>query len=233
MEKYGFFLPTRKGSERVKNKNTRTFAGIEGGIVRIKLEQLLEVERVQKIIVSTNDDETIRVARMLNNPRIQIIPRPERLCLSSTNIEELIDYIPTIMDVEHIFWVHATAPMVDAQVLNKALDDYEQKVLIGKKNDSLMSVTKLQQFLWSEKKGECFNYDRAKLKWPRTQDLEPLYEINHAFYINSRENYLSMHDRIGKIPVLFELDKIQSMDIDWEDDFQLAEQVYNYRQMQK
>ena len=27
MDKIAFFLPTRKGSERVKNKNTRPFAG--------------------------------------------------------------------------------------------------------------------------------------------------------------------------------------------------------------
>ena len=32
-EKIAFFLPTRKGSERVKSKNTRPFAGIEGGLV--------------------------------------------------------------------------------------------------------------------------------------------------------------------------------------------------------
>ena len=62
MEKYSFFLPTRKGSERVKNKNTRPFAGIEGGIVQLKLQQLLTVYRVQNIIVSTNDEETMRVA---------------------------------------------------------------------------------------------------------------------------------------------------------------------------
>lgn len=39
--KIAFYLPTRKGSERVKNKNTRNFAGIEGGLVENKLNQLL------------------------------------------------------------------------------------------------------------------------------------------------------------------------------------------------
>ena len=38
--KIAFYLPTRKGSERVKNKNTRNFAGIEGGLVENKLNQL-------------------------------------------------------------------------------------------------------------------------------------------------------------------------------------------------
>lgn len=41
-EKIAFFLPTRKGSERVKSKNTRPFAGIEGGLVENKIKQLPE-----------------------------------------------------------------------------------------------------------------------------------------------------------------------------------------------
>lgn len=225
-ENYAFFLPTRKGSERVQNKNTRTFAGIEGGLLRLKLNQLLEIERVKNIVVSTNDPETIEIAKSFGNDRIQVIERPESLCLSSTVIEDFINYIPTVVNANHIFWVHATAPFADRDVLERALDTYEDKVIGAKENDSLLSVTKVQQFLWSAKENKCVNHDRSIVKWPRTQDLEPLYEINHAFYINSRENYLKYHDRIGMKPYLYELDKIHSFDIDWEDDFQLAEIIY-------
>lgn len=224
--KIAFFLPTRKGSERVRNKNTRPFAGIEGGLLKIKLEQLLQIKRVGQIIVSTNDPETIATCRINGNERIKIVERPERLCLSSTVIEEFIDYIPTIVDAEHIFWVHATAPFADKKILEEALDCYEQKVIIEQKFDSLLSVTKIQQFLWDKTQNKCINCDRSIIKWPRTQDLEPLYEINHAFYINSRQNYLKYHDRIGIKPLLFDLDKIHSFDIDWEDDFVIAEMLY-------
>jgi N-acylneuraminate cytidylyltransferase len=226
MKKYAFFLPTRKGSERVKNKNTRPFAGIEGGILRVKLQQLLAIDRVTDIYVSTNDEETMKVANSFNNERIKVIERPEYLCLSSTVIEDFINYIPTIVDAEHIFWVHATAPFSDAEILNNALDVYQKQVVEGNEYDSLLSVTKIQQFLWSKAENKCINHDRSKVKWPRTQDLEPLYEINHAFYINSRENYLKFHDRIGENPLLFELDKIHSFDIDWNDDFEIAEAIY-------
>ena len=88
-------------------------------------------------------------------------------------------------------------------------------MLRKKSFDSLLSVSKIQQFLWSKKENRCINFDRSLVKWPRTQDLSPLYEINHAFYINSRENYLKLHDRIGESPLLFELDRIHSFDIDW------------------
>lgn len=226
MNKYAFFLPTRKGSERVVDKNTRTFAGIEGGILKLKIQQLLNVERVSDIIISTNDESTINIACSFPNDRIRIIERPNELCLSSTVIENFIDYIPSIVDAEHIFWVHATAPFANVEVLNSALDCYESEVLRKKSFDSLLSVSKIQQFLWSKKENRCINFDRSLVKWPRTQDLSPLYEINHAFYINSRENYLKLHDRIGESPLLFELDRIHSFDIDWEDDFIIAEIIY-------
>lgn len=226
MNKISFFLPTRKGSERVKNKNTRPFAGIEGGILKLKLQQLLNIERVEDIVVSTNDEQTIEVAESFGNPRIRIIERPEHLCLSSTVIEDFIDYIPSVVESEHIFWVHATAPFADEAVLNKALDTYMEALSSGK-YDSLLSVNKIQQFLWSATENKCINHDRSKVKWPRTQDLEPLYEINHAFYINSRDNYLKYHDRIGEKPYLFELDKLHAYDIDWEDDFAIAEMIYS------
>ena len=56
MDKIAFFLPTRKGSERVKNKNTRPFAGIEGGLIENKIRQLLCCEKIDEIILSTNDE---------------------------------------------------------------------------------------------------------------------------------------------------------------------------------
>lgn len=225
--KFSFFLPTRKGSERVMNKNTRPFAGVNGGLVKIKIEQLLQVERVNEIIISTNDKATIEIAETFKNDRITIIERPDYLCQSSTVIEDFINYIPTITDSEHIFWVHATAPFADSKILNEALDLYDELVLDNNAFDSLLSVTKIQQFLWSTESNTCVNYDRSIVKWPRTQDLQPLYEINHAFYINSRDNYIKYKDRIGVKPYLFELDHIHSFDIDWEDDFKMAELLYN------
>ena len=186
----------------------------------------MQVERVSSIVISTNDLETIAVAKSFNNNRIKIVERPDNLCMSSTVIEDFINYIPSIIDTEHIFWVHATAPFADIDILNSALDCYEENVIKNSTFDSLLSVTKIQQFLWSKENNICINHDRSIVKWPRTQDLKPLYEINHAFYINSKENYYKYRDRIGELPFLYELDKIHSFDIDWEDDFKLAEMIY-------
>lgn len=223
--KISFYIPTRKGSERVKDKNTRTFAGIEGGILKLKLEQVLKVVGVDEIILSTNDPVSIAVAKSLGDSRIRIDERPEHLCLSSTLIEDLINYIPTVIDNEHIFWVNVTSPFVDTEDYQKALDVYWEQVANGE-YDTLMSVTKMQQFLWDKENKNFLNHDRTIEKWPRTQDLKPVYEINHAIYMAKAETYLKFSDRIGDNPYLFELDKTKSVDIDWEDDFKLAEIIY-------
>jgi CMP-N-acetylneuraminic acid synthetase len=228
--KISVYIPTRKGSERVKNKNTRTFAGIEGGILKLKLEQVLKVKGVDEIILSTNDEVSIAVAKSIGSSRIRIDDRPEHLCLSSTLIEDLINYIPTVIDNEHIFWINVTSPFVDGIDYQKALDTYWSEVVHGE-YDTLMSVTKMQQFLWDKDKRNFINHDRAVEKWPRTQDLKPVYEINHAIYMGSAQTYLKYSDRIGDNPYLFELDKAKSVDIDWEDDFKLAEVLYG--QLQK
>lgn len=223
--KISVYIPTRKGSERVKNKNTRTFAGIEGGILRLKLQQVLEVEGIDEIILSTNDEASIAVAESLCSSKIRVIERPEHLCLSSTLIEDLINYIPTVIDNEHIFWINVTSPFVDAKDYQMALDTYWREVVNGE-FDTLMSVTKMQQFLWDKDKKDFLNHNRAVEKWPRTQDLKPVYEINHAIYMGPAATYTKFSDRIGDNPYLLELDKKKSVDIDWEDDFEIAQIIY-------
>ena len=53
-----------------------------------------------------------------------------------------------------------------------------------------------------------------------------MYEVNNAIFISSRENYLKYNDRIGKKPFLLEIEKIKSFDIDWPEDFLIAENIY-------
>lgn len=218
-----FFLPTRKGSERVIDKNTRDFAGINGGILKLKIQQLLDLGMPYDIVISTNDEKTKALANDFNDKRIKVIDRPEALCLSSTNITDFINYIPTIIPSGNVFWLHATAPFVTSKTYLDAIEKYNN---LSDNFDSLISVNKIQQFIWDPETNECINHDRSKLKWPRTQDLKTLYEINHAFYINSVDNYIRLNDRIGEKPYYYELNKLESFDIDWDEDFKVAEQIY-------
>jgi N-acylneuraminate cytidylyltransferase len=53
-----------------------------------------------------------------------------------------------------------------------------------------------------------------------------LIEINNAVFIADSSIYKTYSDRIGKNPYLLETSKINSFDIDWQTDFDIAEQIY-------
>lgn len=223
MEKIAFFLPTRKGSERVKNKNTRPFAGIEGGLVENKIKQLLESKRIDEIIFSSNDEQCINIAeRYAYDKRLRIISRPNELCLSTTNLQDLICYVPTVTDANHILWGHVTTPLVGAKEYDSGIDLYLSRLHEG--YDSLVGVTELKNFLL-DKEGNLIN-NTTDIPWPRTQDLEPLYEINHTMFLAKRGVYTKQKNRLGKKVLLHVMDEIHSKDIDWEDDFVIAELIY-------
>lgn len=224
MSKIAFFLPTRKGSERVKNKNTRPFAGIEGGLLENKITQLLDTKLIDEIILSTNDKQCIEIAQRYSSQdsRLRIIERPDSLCLSTTNLQELICYVPTITDADYIVWGHVTTPLADSQQYDEGIRLFKSKMNEG--YDSLVGVTELRNFLLNED-GELIN-NSTNLPWPRTQDLNPLYEINHTMFLAHRNIYIKEKNRIGHKPLLHVMDKIHSFDIDWEDDFTIAEILY-------
>lgn len=222
-EKIAFFLPTRKGSERVKSKNTRPFAGIEGGLVENKIKQLLATKHIDEILFSSNDEMCIAIAeKYASDSRLRIIPRPNELCLSTTNLQDLICYVPTITNADHILWGHVTTPLVEAKVYDTAIEQYLSKITKG--YDSLVSVKELKNFLLNQE-GKLVN-NTTDIPWPRTQDLEPLYEINHAIILAKRSVYTEQKNRIGQKPLLYIMDEIHSKDIDWEEDFKIAEIMY-------
>ena len=221
--KVSVFLPCRAGSERVPKKNTRTFAGIEGGLVKIKLNQLISCPSVDEIILSTNDDEVIQIAESLSNNKIRVVRRPEHLATSATSTDDLVKYVPTIITEGEVLWTHVTSPFIDVNIYEEAISTYK-KLKHESNYDSLMSVTTLRTFIWN--KEGAVNYDRNKEKWPRTQTLEPLFEINSGIFLAETGIYKQLQDRIGKKPYLFEVNDIDSFDIDWEEDFFIAEAIY-------
>lgn len=229
MNTISVFLPTRKGSERIPNKNTKDFNGIKGGLLRIKLAQLVNVSEVGEIILSTDDPWSMAIAEDFNDPKIKIVPRPARLAQSVTNLKDLIRYVPTICTGDHILWTHVTSPFTDELRYSESIKTYLKNISENSGvYDSLMSGRIINSFLWDSRCNNIFNTS-SQVKWPRTQDLTKLFEIDSAIFLASREIYLREDDRIGKNPYLFEQDLISSVDIDWEEDFILAEQLYKFQ----
>lgn len=215
------FLPCRKGSERVPRKNIRPFGPFEHGLVEIKLGQLLACPEIDRVILSTNDDEILDYARNLASPRLMLHRRAEHLATSATSTDALVGHARELIGVGHILWTHVTSPFVSSGLYGEIIAAYRRALIEG--HDSLMTTTPLHAFLWTE--AGPLNYDRSIEKWPRTQTLVPVHEVNSAVFLAPTDVYDRREDRIGVHPLLFPLDRLIALDIDWEEDFVIAEQL--------
>lgn len=222
---YHIFLPCRKGSERIPHKNTKNFAGIKGGLLKIKLDQLVNVSGIESIIISSNDEVVLDFASSYSDSRIRIDERPEHLGLSSTSTDELIKYVPSIISSGHVLWTHVTSPFLNEFDYENIIAKYKNVLKEG--YDSLMTVKELKGFIWNQDRP--VNYNISDEKWPRTQTLKPLFEIDSAVFLNSIEQYKKFNDRIGLKPAMYIQNAEKSIDIDWPDDFLFAEFIWRQK----
>lgn len=200
-------------------KNIRPFGGVEGGLIEIKLQQLAKLRQVDEIVLSTNDDEILELAQAMRIPKLRLHKRAEHLSSSQTSTDELISHAADLIKEGHILWTHVTSPFLTTEIYENIINRYVDAQKQG--HDSLMTTTLIRSFLWNEK--GPINYDRAVEKWPRTQTLEPLHEINSGVFLTSAEVYQTRQDRIGASPILYPLDKLAGFDIDWQEDFDFGE----------
>jgi CMP-N-acetylneuraminic acid synthetase len=216
------FLPCRKGSERIPNKNIKPFAGLEGGLLKIKVEQLLNCKKIDVILVSSNDERVLSFVSSFDDTRIKVDERPEYLGTSETSTDELISYVPTIIKEGSVLWTHVTSPFVNSSKYNEFITSYFKVIEEG--FDSLMTVKPIRSFVWDDK--GALNYDPEMEKWPRTQTIKPLFEVDSGAFINSVQNYKKFGDRVGTNPFLYSQTGHGSFDIDWPEDFLLAESIW-------
>jgi len=190
-------------------------------LVEVKLGQLLGCGKIHSVVLSTNDEEIIDFAQSLEAPRLTIHRRAEYLASDTTSTDALVSHARELISTGHILWTHVTSPFVGSALYDEIVDAYRRSLTWG--YDSLMTTTRQHSFLWTE--DGPINYDRRVEKWPHTQTLTTVYEVNSAAFLAPVEVYSCHDDRIGERPLLYEIDRYTALDIDWEEDFVIAEQL--------
>lgn len=218
-DKVTCFLPCRAGSQRVVRKNIKPFASSEHGLIEIKLRQLLAAEGVDEVVLTTNDADILAYAKSLDEPRLRLHRRVEELSTSATSTDQLVAHALELIPEGHILWTHVTSPFITAKHYDDVIRAYWEQRVQG--HDSLMTTTAIHGFLWQDE--QPMNYDRTIEKWPRTQTLAPLHEVNSGAFLAPAALYRELDDRIGRRPYLYAMDKFTSFDIDWPEDFVVAE----------
>lgn len=220
MKKVTALVPMKGHSERVKNKNIRDFNGKP--LLWYILYTLTRCESVSEIYVDTDNDFLAQTV-LHYFPNIMIIKRPERLCGDYVSMNDIIRYDMDYIGGEYYLQTHSTNPLLKQETINDACKKFFDG--LGER-DSLFTVNRLQTRLYDQE-GMPVNHNPDRLI--RTQDLAPIYEENSNLYIFSKNSFQSAGARIGRNPIMYEMDSLESCDIDGENDFLLAELIQRSR----
>ena len=217
-------LPMKANSERVPGKNFRNFNGKP--LFRWVLDTLLAVEEIDLVVINTDARAILEENGLCNTDRILIRDRKPEICgdLVSMNLILADDIINIEADI--YLMTHTTNPLLKQDTVRRALTLYKEG-LSNNRIDSVFTVNKFQTRFYRAD-GSAVNHDPDKLV--RTQDLEPWYEENSNLYIFSEKSFKLTNARIGRRPLLLEMDKNEAVDIDDEQGWQLAEAIALYRE---
>jgi len=209
-------IAVRSGSQRVKNKNIKLFAK-KTSLLEIKVSQAVQSKYLRNVYVSSDSDEMLKLAESYDAIGIK---RDSYFASNTVPMNSVYEYMAKQLDCEHIVYLHVTSPLLKNQTLDHCIEKY--KCLDPKNYDSLATVNHLHEYLWKD--GKPINYNPGE--HPRSQDLPEVFSLNFAVNIISREKMIKQKNIIGKSFYPIVMDKEESIDVDTEFEFNIAEFLY-------
>jgi CMP-N-acetylneuraminic acid synthetase len=218
-------LPMKGHSERIPDKNMKLFAGKP--LYHAIMQELSNSNYVEKIAINT-DSERIANDVQANFDFADIIFRPKEIQGDYVSMNKIIAHDLEQFENEHFLQTHSTNPLVTENTINKAIEEYFNRI---RRNDALFSVNQIQSRLyWQD--GRAINHSTKELL--RTQDLPPIFEENSNLYVFSKSSFRNAdNNRIGLNPQMFIINKLEAIDIDKPEDWEIAEYFYNKRNSSK
>lgn len=210
-------VPMRHESERVPGKNYRILG--DKPLYHHIVGTLLTCTLIDKVVIDT-DSQFIMSDAASRFPEVKILHRPPHLRDGAISMNDVLLNDIEQIDSDLYVQTHSTNPLLRTETISGAIAGY-----LNNKDDydSLFSVTRMRARLW-DNKGMAINHNPAILL--RTQDLRPIYIENSCLYIFSKDVFKNRRNRIGKRPLMWEIDQIEAWDIDEESDFQITEFLY-------
>lgn len=210
-------VPVRQGSERVKNKNFKPFAG--QSLLEIKLAKLKQVAGIDEIVVNTDSDLAIDIARRYG---VGYLRREPYFASSACTNSEHWRNLAETTDADYVMHTLCTSPLIALDTYHQVLRAFEAEVLSGK-HDSINTVHKVKEFLWMD--GQPINY--AIGQSPNSQNLPDVVALTFGISIISRQTMIERANVVGNRPLFYPLDEVEAVDIDTDLDFEFAEFLWN------
>ncbi|MBT4824934.1 acylneuraminate cytidylyltransferase [Candidatus Woesearchaeota archaeon] len=213
------FIPARGGSKRIPKKNIKNIAGKP--LIAYSIEAALKSKKIDKIIVSTDDEEIARIAKEYG---AEVIMRPLDIAGDNSPTEEAM--IHTIKELEkkgytpdYIVLLQPTSPLRGNEIVDKAIE----KALFSDA-DTVLSVCEMQHYYLSGVIEEGI-YKQEYTVRPMSQDMPVKYRENGAIFVTKTEVLLKNNNRLGNKLVAVVMNPLNSIDIDNIEDFELSERM--------
>ena len=216
-------IPARGGSKRLPNKNILNLNGKP--LIAWTIEAALKSRYIDKIVVSSDSDKILKVARSYKN--ILCLKRPYHLATDTAKTTDVVKHaLENVKEkYDYIILLQPTSPLRTEKHIDEAIEFLDRK-----NADAVVSVCEMEHSpLWSNTLPEDLsmkNFLREDIKGKRSQDLPKYYRLNGAIYICKTDRFLEENTFFIKDNIYaYVMDKMSSVDIDDEFDFGLAESI--------
>lgn len=215
-------VPIKSFSSRLPNKNFLEIGGLP--LFHHVLGTLSGISNIDKIIVNTDSDKVIEDCTKFF-PKVKIHLRPDHLSSGEINGNELIHYDLSLDTAEYYLQTHCTNPLLSKSTIHAAILKYFNHQA---EFDSLISVDVCRKRIY-DKYSKAINHDVSRMQ--QTQDLDPVFIENSNVFIFSRKSfYDNNNSRVGKNSQLLPMSYIEGLDIDYEEDYELAKLIFNHKE---
>lgn len=205
-------IPIKLNNERVPGKNIKRFS--DGTPLMTMIQKAcLGAQKVDDVYVYCSNP---KVQKYLE-PGVEFLQRPEFLDTAAINCNDIIREFIKKVDADIYVASHATGPFTRSESIDACIN-----AVASGKYDSAFLGKKMQEFLWQE--GVALNFDIQR--FPRTQDLIPIYSETPGAYVFTKETFKKYDRRVGIKPYIHNVSEIESRDIDYPEDFVIADAIY-------
>lgn len=205
-------VPIKMNNERTPGKNTKKF---DDGIPLITffLNKLTKIKELDKIYIFCSNPEI----KQYIPDNVSYMQRSSALDTSATKFQDIFMEFMKKVDSDIYVVAHCTSPFVKIEHFEECIESVKSGEF-----DSSFTGEKLQAFLWKD--GRALNFDPQNI--PRTQDLDIIYNEIPAMYVFRKEVFADTRRRIGNNPHIVDISGIECVDIDYPEDFEIANAIY-------
>jgi len=213
-------IPARGGSKRVPGKNKKKLAGKE--LVRYAIEAALNSKLTSTIVVNSDDDDILEIARSYT--KVVSLKRPVEISGDRAPAITFVHHTLNALleDFDYVVIVQPTSPFTLGSDI-----DHTIRLLMESTADSSVSVMQLDHAIHplklKVKQGdELFPFMEEEKGRMAAHELSELYARNGSVYVSTIET-IRQDKIIGDVCLGYEMPRERSIDINDPIDFEFAE----------